>query len=64
VHRASCKGLPTERKIAGVRGFETGASPDGSLVWNWNVYENGARIIWVEQWDGATHRKVAEDKVE
>ena len=64
VHRASCRSLPTEKKIVGTRGFETGGSPDGSLVWNWNVYENGARILWVEHWDGASHRKVLEDKVD
>jgi hypothetical protein len=42
---------------------EAGASPDGSLVWNRKVYDNGARIVWGELWDGARHRKVIEDKV-
>jgi ketosteroid isomerase-like protein len=64
VRRASCKGLPTVKKVEGVRGYETGSSPDGSLVWNWNVYENGARIVWAELWDGSSHRKVLEDHAE
>jgi hypothetical protein len=64
VRRASCRGLPATRRILGVRGYETEASPDGSLVWNWNVYENGARIIWIELWDGAKFVKIVEDKVD
>jgi hypothetical protein len=64
VRRASCEGLPTVKRVEGVRGYETGSSPDGSLVWNWNVFENGARIVWAELWDGASHRKVLEDKAE
>lgn len=63
VRRASCHGLPAERRIEGVRGYETAASPDGSLVWNWNVYENGARMVWIELWDGAHFVKIVEDKV-
>ena len=64
LRRASCRGLPASRRIEGVRGYETASSPDGSLVWNWNVYENGARIVWIEMWDGVRYVKIIEDKVE
>lgn len=62
--RASCRELPGELQMAGVRGHEVGASPDRSLVWRWNVYENGARIVWAELWDGRRYRPILEDKVE
>ncbi|HEX8214820.1 MAG TPA: hypothetical protein VF582_05040 [Allosphingosinicella sp.] len=62
--RASCRGLPARQVIEGQRGFEMAASPDGSLVWKWNVYENGARILWAELWDGRGFRQILQDKVE
>lgn len=64
VHRASCRSLPAEVRTVGVRGHELGAAPDRSLLWRWNVYENGARIVWAELWDGKAYRPILEDKVE
>ncbi|HEX2764830.1 MAG TPA: hypothetical protein VHM92_13435 [Allosphingosinicella sp.] len=64
LRRGSCRGLPAKRRIEGVRGYETAASPDGSLVWNWHVFENGARMVWIELWDGAKFVKIVEDKVD
>lgn len=64
LRRASCRGLPPTRRIEGVRGYKTGASYDGSLAWNWHVFENGARLVWIELWDGAKFVKIVEDKVD
>ncbi len=62
--RASCRSLPSELREEGVRGHEIGTSPDRSLVWRWNVYENGARIVWAELWNGRSFVPILEDKVE
>jgi len=64
VHRASCGSLPRSVPMAGQQGHEFASSPDRSLVWRWNVYENGARIVWAELWDGTRYRLILQDRVE
>jgi hypothetical protein len=62
--RASCRALPARLRDEGQPGPAIGTSPDRSLVWRWHAYENGARIIWAELWDGKQFRTVLENKVD
>ena len=63
LERASCEGRPPQPGNE-ERGYEEGVSADRTLRWRWNVYENGARIVWAELWDGKAYRLVLEDKVD
>lgn len=64
IRRASCRRLPAPQSAEAEQGFETGRSADGSLRWRWRVYEDGARMVWAELWDGQAYKLVLENKVE
>jgi hypothetical protein len=63
VRRASCRRAPRRETFYVRDAIEGGASPDGSLRWEWLVAVDGARRFQVWLWDGSAFRSVIHDQV-
>ena len=61
VHKPNCTGMPI-RNLR-VRTGEGGSSRDASLLWNWQVLEDGGRTVSVSFWNGRGHELVLEDEI-
>jgi hypothetical protein len=63
--RAVCVGKPKAAPLIAWREgpSEHGASPDGTLAWQWHVSSSGARQVVAWLWDGRDMTKIIDDQV-
>ncbi len=63
VRRAACRGKPVPPPPPSGERTGGGASPDGTLIWRWDVEANGARRFVASLWTGRRYATVVEDRV-
>lgn len=63
VRRAACSGRPVPPAHARGERSGGGASPDGTLIWRWEVDADGARRFTASLWTGRRYEPVVEDRV-
>ena len=63
VRRAAYSGKPVPPPPPSGERTGGGASPDGTLIWRWDVEANGARRFVASLWTGRRYVPVVEDRV-
>jgi hypothetical protein len=61
-----CRGLPSAGKAMAPLVPDSvgkGSSPDGSIIWEWQVRPDASRTVRISKWDGRTHVPVLVDEV-
>ncbi|WP_231733715.1 MULTISPECIES: hypothetical protein [unclassified Sphingomonas] len=63
VRRAACGGKPVPPAHARGERSGGGASPDGTLIWRWEVDADDARRFTASLWNGSRYEPVVQDRV-